>query len=411
MEVLIDNYNNFIDQLKIIFKDDNTIMILNKNFSLSNNEKINKCKFFNNKINEIDFHSFYANKIKIFSHKDENTKELSESLFGNELCIKNLLNNQPDEVKNIIWKYLHTIWLYSENLNNIPNKEYIILVKNKLNPTQLESILSNKKIEFVKSDAKKKLQELLDVDLNEETTDMIDEIINSFEVLFNDTSGNFMANIIKISQTISNKYSGKIKNGNIEIDKIMEAILGKIPGMENIFGKLKSMNTLFQKPQKKETVIIDENFSTANVKIGELPNDTKSSMNIGSILKMADKIGIIPDLPGTTKQNNNVSNSDFLSGGLLGGGLGGGLDDGLDGNSANSFNLNKMMNIMSRLHTQDNNNNEMENIHNEMDNFLKNELGLDINKINEKINNVIKIDLDDDENIQSNNNNITEIND
>ena len=72
---VIDNYNNFIDQLKIIFKDENTIIILNKNFSLSNNEKINKCKIFNNKINEIDFHSFYANKIKIFSHKDENTKE------------------------------------------------------------------------------------------------------------------------------------------------------------------------------------------------------------------------------------------------------------------------------------------------------------------------------------------------
>ena len=156
MEVFIDNYNNFIEQLKIIFNDENTISILDNNLLLNNDEKIIKGKIFNNKIFEIDFHSFYNQKIKIFSHKEENTKVLSESLFGNELCIKNLINNQPEEVKNIIWKHLHTLWLYSEYLNDNPNNEYIILMKNKLNPTQLESILGEKKIEFVKSDAKKK---------------------------------------------------------------------------------------------------------------------------------------------------------------------------------------------------------------------------------------------------------------
>lgn len=359
MEIYINNYNNFIEQLKIIFNDENTNNILNNNLLLNDNEKINRGKLFNNKINEIDFHSFCNNKIKIFSHKDKITYEISESLFGNELCIKNLLNNQPEEVKNIIWKHLHTIWLFSEYLNDNPNEECIKLIKDKLiSQTQLVLPECDKKIEFIKSDAKKKLQELLGVEVNNETSDMIDDIINSFEEIFNDLNGNPMANIIKISQTISNKYSSKIKNGNIEIDKIMEAILGKLPGMENIFGKFKNMNTLFQKPKKREPIIIDENFSTANVIIEELPSDQMPSVNIGSILKMADKIGFIPDLPGmsSTKTNEPINN-DFL-------------------------NLDKMMNLMKNIQ----NPNNMDNVQTEMDKFLKNELGLDINKINEQIN-------------------------
>lgn len=366
MEIYINNYDNFIEQLKIIFNDENTNNILNNNLALNDNEKINRGKLFNNKINEIDFNSFCNNKIKIFSHKDKITYEISESLFGNELCIKNLLNTQPEEVKQIIWKHLHTLWLFSEYLNENPNDEYIKLIKDKLIPqTQLVLPECDKKIEFVKSDAKKKLQELLGVDVNQETSDMIDDIINSFEEIFNDLSGNPMSNIIKISQTISNKYSNKIKNGNIEIDKIMEAILGKLPGMENMFGKFKNMNTLFQNPKKKETIIIDENFSTANVIIEELPSNQMPSMNIGSILKMADNIGFIPDLPGMSNtQTNEPINKDFL-------------------------NLGKMMNLMKNIQ----NPNNIDNVQSEMDNFLKNELGLDINKINEQINsNLMEID-------------------
>lgn len=242
------------------------------------------------------------------------------------------------------------------------------MIKDKITPqTQLVLPESDMKIEFVKSDAKRKLQELLGVDVNQETSDMIDDIINSFEEIFTNLNGNPMANIIKISQTISNKYSNKIKNGNIEIDKIMEAILGKLPGMENMFSKFKNMNTLFQTPKKKEPIIIDENFSTANVIIEELPSNPSNqipSMNIGSILKMADKIGFIPDLPGISSTPNNESNNkDFL-------------------------NLDKIMNLMKNM--QDPNN--IDTVQSEMDNFLKNELGLDINKINEQINsNLIEI--------------------
>ena len=355
MEMYIENYNNFIEQLKIIFSDNNTISILNENLSLEDNIKIEKGNLFRNKINDIDFNSFYNNKIKIFSHKDDNTLVISQSLFSAELCIKNLLNNQPEEVKTIIWKHLHTIWLYSEYLNETPNNDNIKLMKTKL--------FGEQKLEFIKTDARKKLQDLLGVEVNLETTEMIDDIIGCFEDLFNGSTGNPMANILKISQTISNKYSNKIKNGNIEIDKIMEAILGKLPGMENIVSKFKNMKVLFEKPKQKNTIIIDENFSTADVIIGEIPNE-EPSMKIGSMLKIADKFGIIPGGASSSNSDNpslgNLFNSDFL-------------------------NMDKMMGLMKNMQNSD----DVGKIQNEMDNFLQNELGLDMTKINEQLNNVI----------------------
>jgi len=349
MELYLTNYNNFVEQLKMLFKDENILQILDANLLLDNNTKIEKGKIFTKKINEFDFNSFYNCKIKVFSHKNEKTMELSQIFFGEELCIKNLLNNQPEEIKNIIWNHLHNIWYYTECMEE-SNNENIILMKKKL--------FGENNLSLIKVDARKKLQELLGVELNYETSEMIDDIINSFESLFNDSNENPLSNIVKISQTISNKYSNKIKNGNIEIEKIMEAILGKLPGMENMFGKFKNMKTIFEKPKKCETVIIDENFSTANVALGEIPEDQEPSMKIGSILKIADKFGIIPgasNASSTSSASENPTNIlDSLSSNLLNINLNGldgleGLDKGNgsnEENGSNMLNLDKMMNLL-----------------------------------------------------------------
>ena len=73
---------------------------------------------------------------------------------------------------------------------------------------------------------------------------MIDEIINCFEELLNNP--NSISEIFKISHKISNKYGNKIKNGNIQIDKILESIMSKIPGMGNMMNNFKDIKTLFQ---------------------------------------------------------------------------------------------------------------------------------------------------------------------
>jgi hypothetical protein len=82
------------------------------------------------------------------------------------------------------------------------------------------------------------------------------------------------------------KYGSKIENGEVEIDKIlggMGGLLGK--GMN--FGNAKEDDT---------PVIIDENYSTSNIEIGEEKKDEPMNLNfskLGSLANMVSKIGSI----------------------------------------------------------------------------------------------------------------------
>lgn len=368
-EIFINNYNKFIDDLKNIFSDENTLNILNKNYNDADDKKLSKGEVFSILVKEIDFNNFINCKIKIFSHKEDNTLKLSESLLSNELCLKNLLNNQPEDLKIIIWKHLHTIWLSAEYLNDNPNTDYIELIKFKLYGVN-------------KTDAKQKLQELLNIEVNTDTTDMIDDIMNSFEdLLHNTNSENPMSNIYNISQTISQKYADKIKEGDIEIDKIMKSIMSKIPGMDNLFNNMDSFIKTKSKPDK---VIIDENFSTSKVELGELPQSS-NSMKIGSMLKIADSMGIIPGLNNAKEGENKSDLSDNLGNLMNGGDL---------GNIMNGSNLGNMMNnlfskVSNNTHETSNDtsnentstNNNFPDINNLMNGLLNKENPLNFDKI------------------------------
>ena len=84
--------------------------------SFSDQVKLTRCQVFSSTIRENNFELFLKSKIKVFSHKTEDTQAISESLFGEKLCLKNLLNNQPDDVKKIIWTNLHTLCMLCELL-------------------------------------------------------------------------------------------------------------------------------------------------------------------------------------------------------------------------------------------------------------------------------------------------------
>ena len=370
-EIFINNYNKFIDQLKIFFTSEDIHIILDKNYYEKDDIKINKGLLFSKIINETNFTIFLNSKIKIFSHKENNTLIISESLFTKDLSIKNLLNNQTDDIKNIIWKHLHTIWLSGEYLSDTPNKDYIELMKTKL-------------FGLDKNDAKQKLQELLNIEMNDETTEMIDDIMNSFEEILHNSGNNLMKNILGISQKISVKYAHKIKEGNIEIDKLMKSIMSKIPGMEKLFSNMEGFMKVSNK--KKEKIIIDENFSTLNVELGHIEPDNKS-LKLGSVLKIADNMGIIPggstssdcannlmtslmsgELPDMNKIMSNMPDMDNLMNKLM------------SNDENNPLNFNKIMNIMQKLETI-NTAEEAEGLKSEMENILQNQLGLDISNI------------------------------
>ena len=368
----IEYFNNFIKQLKIIFQDDdenNINIILDDINILSDEEKVN-CgnSFVSMLLEDKYFELFISNKIKLFSHKETETKNISESLFGEKLSLKKILNNQNEEIKTIIWTYLHTFYLllqlsYSESNNNLYNVDRIKQI-NTLIKLDINGNNNN-----IKPIIESQIKKIIGSNINSETSNMINDIVSSFDNILNNSDGkNPFGGIFDISQKISDKYSDKINKGDIEIDKIMSSISTNIPGMDKIMDKLGNMENIVNQfkqndsSQNEEKIVIDENFSTANIDIGVNNDDKKSDFKIGNILKMADYLGVIP---GGNKSENNENNEN-------------------NENKSELPDFSKIMNLMKKMNNN-NSNEDLESIKNEMNSFYKNELGLDINKISEEI--------------------------
>jgi hypothetical protein len=201
------------------------------------------------------------------------------------------------------------------------------------------------------------------LDVNETTT-MIDDIVGSFEkVLMNESGGNPLSGIMEISQMISVKYADKINKGEIELDKLMQAITSKVPGMEQMMGGM--MGGSKDKEKQKEKILMDENFSTANIEVGMNQEPESKGMNISGILKMADQMGVIPG----GKQSSNESNMEDVMNGIPG--------------------IGKMMEMMQKLENT-NTQEDAEALKLEMDTFLQTELGVDIEKLNEQLESTTK---------------------
>ena len=340
----LEHFNTFITHLKTIYPNESTMEILNEITNYSDTIKLTNGKLFASLFDDELFDLFVKSKIKVFSHKNQNTQNISESLFGSTFCLKNLLNNQPDDVKKIIWFNLHTLVLITYSL------ESKLMNNNRINTLLL--VLNPKKSDTTSSG--KTLNDMFGVEVNDETTTMMDDIMKSFENVLSGANGtNPMLGIMEVSQQISVKYASKINDGSIEMDKIMKSIFNKMPGMEKMMEKMMSatngsggtegmgglMSGLMgglgggnKKP--KEKVIIDENFSTADVEVGKIQED-KNNFKIGSALKMADSIGI---LPGGKSKSNSDNELSGLSGLMSGGGLAGLMGSlGGTGDGANSL--------------------------------------------------------------------------
>ena len=360
----MEAYNQFIQKLKNIFTDSATIKILNKYYNEDDTIKKDKCLLFIKLIDEYDNDSFMNCKIKIFSHKNENTLTISNCLFGPDLSIKNLLNNQTNEIKIIIWNYMHTIYKTYKEHENIKNES------NELIKTKLYELLGDKEGIII---------------LNDDTTNMINDISDAFNSLIENISNpsELMKNIVKLSHKISQKYSKMIKEGNIEIDKILNILISKLPGMEgtnseftnNIFSNI---TKIFENKQNdQQLVIIDENFSTADVKLGEPEesNNLLSNMKIGSVLKMADKLGFIPNAFETNNNLTNINENNLIN-----------------ITNESSFDqmpdLSKLMNIITKI-TDDNTN--LNDIKNEMLDFVHKNLGINLDSFTNDIENQLVI--------------------
>jgi hypothetical protein len=362
-EQYLTNFNNFIDQLQFIFPDDETKTVLAVLKGMSDETKINNSQTFCNSITGENFDLFLKSKIKVFSHKSPNTLLISESLFGSNFSLKNILNNQPEEVKKIIWLNLHTLNMLAELMkpDDKQNKNNIVALNNLINGKQ--EIETLKLPHTSNNEARKRIQQMLGVDINNDTTDMIDDIVASFERVLSGSGGNPLSGIMEISQTISTKYANKINSGDIELGKLMDSITTKVPGMDQMMKSMKTSGFSGTSTVPKEKVIIDENFSTADVIITETHNDNNGSgMKIGNMLKMADQFGVLPG--GKTSEG-----MPSLSG-----------LPGLD----NIPGIGKMMEMMQKLEKAESQD-DAAALKLEMDSYLEKELGVDVNALNSQL--------------------------
>lgn len=332
IEKYLQEYNIFIEQVEKLFSDQDKQVVENLKKECES-DKLSRGKLFYDTLeNDTLFEYFCKSKVKLFSSKDETTNAVSNSLFGEVLPLKKLINNQTQKVKDVVWKYLHLFYflLESENKNRSQRK------------SQLSEILKEKE-EKIKKEVK---NDLLNVDVNEDTNNMIDDIVKSFESTLNGNSANPFESIMEITQQITEKYSDKIENGEIELEKLMGSIQNNIPGMPDIMNNMEGLTGMGKKKEPKEKVVIDENFSTDQVDIGD-KNEKASGMNLSNMLNMMNSMK-----------------------------MGGGEGEGKDLGGLFSM-LGKLDNLKS--------NEDAENLKKEMDLYLEKELGVNMGELNKKI--------------------------
>jgi len=370
----LENYDLLIEQLAYFFTNESekeTLLVLSGE---SRDKKwmrgVNFCKL----LDDTNFELFLESKVKLFSHKEDLNKKISEELFGDEISLKKIFNNREDNVKFVLWSYLHSMVLMIEFAQKKKNKDKIKRLSKVMEDyaPELEKCKKNVQTTFGR-DPKNMIKDMLGVDVNDQTNDMVADIVKSFETtLQGGENANPLAGILEISKKISEKYQDKINQGDIQLDKLMEGIQKTIPGMDQVLkgdgkgglGGLDAMmggagglggmmGGLFGKgEEKKETVIIDENFSTSNVELGKIKES--SNLNIGKLLNVADSMGVIPSFGGETKKEGES-----------------------DSAMPNLSELFGMMNGIGKIKTQE----EADALKAKVDTFMEKKLGLDMNKV------------------------------
>jgi len=377
VKTYLQNYNFLIDQIAYLFTDDDDKLYISELNKESKDKKWLRGVDFNKLLTDDLFILFIESKTKLFSHSDDLTKSISECLFGEKLCLKKIFHNRDDSIRFVLWYYLQVMNLMIELGKKDKNEDRIKqlgdLIDSNIAEYEKNKETAKKLNETGMSDPKNFIKDTLGVEVNNQTNNMLDDIVKSFEGTISGMKNgqapdiaSLFPSILEISKTISTKYGDKISNGEIELGKIMGGITKNIPGfsgggggkdgmpdlgkmMEGMMngggsggfpggggglppelskmmeglGGLGGLGNMFKKPEKKEIIMIDENFSTANVDLGKV-NDSKG-INIGKMLNVANSLGVIPDLPG---QKTEETNDDGMPGmpkltdlfGMLGGG-------------------------------------------------------------------------------------------
>lgn len=254
---ILNIFNKFCDKIKEIYFTNKTITdIVNKVVELQDSEKYILIQNMYDKFTKV--HNGYqllnSKKMKLFSSKEEETYKLSCSLFGDDLTLKKILNNLEGKDRDYIWISLKVLIEYSKPV-----------------------------------DTKKTKNHILNVEVDENVNIMIDDIVKEFKNTMknNKDNSNPMEAIFGITSKITEKYQDKLQSGEIKLDGLINDLQKNMPGVKGMMEKLMPKN----KPtQKKEKIIIDENFSTENVTTG-IDKQEDNNLDISKFLPMINGLG------------------------------------------------------------------------------------------------------------------------
>ena len=363
-----EKYSEFVDQILKLYPDQNSDVYkcVKQINSLDNQEKRDCGMKFADLINKTtsNKNQLLSRKIKLFSSKNETNKQISYSLLR-FIPLKKLLNgNVTSKVKDIIWDYILLLYVFTElstkEKGNI-DKDLIKKILHSVNdntkknsessenspktpvvPTKRnKSVVDTKKTD--KSD-----KNILNLDCNNETNNMINDIVGMFQdnLEGNDNDGNPFKNIVDVTKKITEQYQGKIENGDIDLDGLLKNIQKSMPNLPDL--------NLEGKSEDEIKHIIDENFSTADVDVGESKKDEKSGLD------MSQMMGMMKNLNQTLGSDGN----------------------GMEG-------LNKMMESLGGLKMPENEE-EAEEHSKKMRNILEKDFNMDLSELDN-----LKNDLDD----------------
>lgn len=250
---IIETINDLSNKIAEIYFDNKEICdVINKALKLDDNEKLALAKNMLSKFLLVPNGTELLNnkKVKLFSSKEEETYQLSISLFGEDLPLKKIFNNIDGKNKDYLWVSLKLLINY-----HLPKKTK--------NP-------------------------ILNVEVDDGVNTMINDIVAEFK---NSMAGkeneNPMNAILDITSKITSKYQSKLETGEIKLNNLIEDLTKNMPGVKDMMEKLIPK----EKPkEKKPKVIIDDNFSTSNVVVGE-DKPEESNYNIKDLLPLLKNMG------------------------------------------------------------------------------------------------------------------------
>ena len=272
MSQTIDVFNKFCNKINSIYSDNKTFTdIIDKVLLLEDSEKQILINNMYQKFTMVDNNQELLNfkKVKLFSSKEEETYQLSCSLFGEDLTLKKIFNPLKDKDKEFMWISLKVL------------------------------------IECVKP--KKTKNAILNMEVDENVNLMIDDIVSEFKTSLNNKT-NPLESIFGITTKITEKYQDKLTSGEIQLDGLVQDLQNKMPGVKNIIEKIIPTDTDKDDTEdKKDKIIIDENFSTETVTTG-IDKKEENSINISKYLPMINGLtgksdgSALPDISSLTEE-------------------------------------------------------------------------------------------------------------